>query len=132
VEDLFGFYTSYSDLLRGFDYVEYNGTRYALGSLELRYPFVDQLSLAAPIPLTVTGGRGVIFTDIGGATDDVGAFRAVRTDGGFRLNDLKMGFGFGLRFNLGLFVFLWDCAWRTDLNGVSEKPEHYVTLGAEF
>lgn len=132
VEDLFGFYTSYSDLLRGFDYVEYNGTRYALGSLELRYPFVNQLSLAAPIPMTITGGRGVLFTDIGAATDDVGAFRAVRTDGGFRLNDLKMGFGFGLRFNLGLFVFLWDCAWRTDLNGVSAKPEHYITLGAEF
>lgn len=132
VEDLFGFYTSYSDLLRGYDYVEYNGTKYALGSLELRFPFVNQLSLAAPIPMTLTGGRGVIFTDIGTALDDIGSFRGARTNGDFRLNDLKMGFGFGMRFNLNIFVFLWDCAWRTDLNGVSAKPEHYITLGAEF
>ncbi len=132
VEDLFGFYTSYADLLRGFDYVEYNGSKYALGSLELRFPVVNQLSLAAPLPITLTGGRGAVFTDIGAAVDDVRSFRGASTDGGYRLEDLKMGFGFGLRFNLGLFVFLWDCAWRTDLNGVSEKPEHYITLGTEF
>jgi hypothetical protein len=132
VEDLFGFYTSYADLLRGFDYVEFNGSKYALGSLELRFPVVNQLSLAAPLPVTLTGGRGVIFTDIGTAVDDVDSFRGASTEGGYRLEDLKMGFGFGLRFNLSLFVFLWDCAWRTDLNGVSAKPEHYVTLGAEF
>lgn len=132
VEDLFGFYTSFADLLRGYDYVELHGSKYGLGSLELRFPVVNHLDLAAPIPMTLTRGRGVLFTDIGAAFDDVEAFRGVKTDGGFRLNDLKMGFGFGLRFNLGLFVFLWDCAWRTDLRGVSQKPEHYITLGAEF
>ncbi len=132
VEDLFGFYTSYSDLLRGYDYVTFNGTKYALGSLELRFPMVNQLSLAAPIPMTLTGGRGVIFTDIGTARDDIGSFRGASTEDGFRLEDLKMGFGFGLRFNLGIFVFLWDCAWRTDLDWVSAKPKHFVTLGAEF
>lgn len=131
-EDLFGFYTSYADLLRGYDYVQFHGTKYALGSIELRFPVVNHLNIAAPIPMTFSGGRGVIFTDIGAAFDDVKSFRGARTDGGFRLNDLKMGFGYGLRFNLGIFVFLWDSAWRTDLRGISQKPEHYITLGAEF
>lgn len=132
VGDLYQFYASYADLLRGWDYVSLNGTRYGVASLELRYPILNYLSLAAPIPVTFTRGRGVIFTDLGFVSDDLTTFKGADTQGGYRLRDLKMSFGTGFRLNVGFFVLKTDIAWRTDLSSVSQKPEYYFTLATEF
>lgn len=132
VGDLYQFYTSYADILRGWDYVSLNGTRYCTASLELRYPILNYLSLAAPIPMTFTRGRGVIFTDMGLVSDDLSTFKGASTDGGYHLNDLKMSIGTGFRLNVGFFVLKTDIAWRTDLSSISQKPEYYFTLATEF
>ncbi len=132
VGDLYQFYTSYADILRGWDYATLNGTRYGVASLELRYPILNYLSLAAPIPMTLTRGRGVIFTDLGYASDDLSSFKGASTDGGYRLNDIKMSIGTGFRLNVGFFVLKTDIAWRTDLSSISQKPEYYFTLATEF
>ncbi len=132
VGDVYQFYTSYADLLRGWDYVSLDGTRYGVGSIELRFPVLNYLSLAAPIPMTFTRGRGVIFTDLGFVSDDLSTFKGARGNGGFRLEDLKMSFGTGFRLNVGFFVLSTDIAWRTDLASVSQKPEYYFTMSTEF
>ena len=132
LSELIGFYTNYGDMLRGYDYASIYGRRYGVFSSELRIPFVNTLALDAPLPLTIRNGRGVVFFDLGTAFSDVSSFRGASTDGGFHLQDLKMGFGLGYRFNLGYFLFKHDIAWRTDLRGVSQKPVHNITLGAEF
>ncbi len=132
VGDLYQFYTSYADILRGWDYSTLNGTRYGVASLEFRYPILNYLSLAAPIPMTLTRGRGVIFTDLGFVSDDLSTFKGASTDGGYRLNDLKMSIGTGFRLNVGFFVLKTDIAWRTDLSSISQKPEYYFTLATEF
>jgi outer membrane protein assembly factor BamA len=132
VGDLYQFYASYSDLLRGWDYVSLNGTRYGVASIELRYPILNYLSLAAPIPMTFYRGRGVIFTDLGFVSDDLSSFKGARGNGGYRLQDIKMSIGTGFRLNVGFFVLMSDIAWRTDLSGISRKPEYYFTLATEF
>ena len=132
VGDVYRFYTSYADLLRGWDYVSLNGTRYGVGSIELRFPVLNYLSLAAPIPMTLTRGRGVIFADLGFVSDDLSTFKGARGHGGYRLEDIKMSFGTGFRLNVGYFVLRLDIAWRTDLASVSQKPEYYFTMSTEF
>ncbi len=132
IDQLMGFYSNYGDLLRGFDYTDISGRRYSVFSTEMRVPFIDVLSLQAPLPMTLYNGRGVFFIDIGTAFDDFESFRGASTAGGYHLNDLKMGIGLGYRMNLGYFLLKHDVAWRTDLRGISRKPVGYVTLGAEF
>ncbi len=100
--------------------------------MELRYPVLNYLSLAAPIPITLTRGRGVIFTDLGFVSDDLSTFKGARGSGGYRLEDIKMSIGTGFRLNIGYFVLKTDIAWRTDLAGISQKPEYYFTLSTEF
>ncbi|MCP4632757.1 MAG: hypothetical protein GY855_07505 [candidate division Zixibacteria bacterium] len=119
--------------LRGYQYYELSGDRYALMNLEFRYPFVDYFKMRFPLPMTLAYVSGVWFYDIGAAWYDDEGFRGVRLiDGDQKLNDLKSGFGFGARANLGIFVLKYDAAWRYDWHKVSPKPRHYFSLGAEF
>ncbi|OPL20057.1 MAG: hypothetical protein AVO35_00965 [Candidatus Aegiribacteria sp. MLS_C] len=132
INELLGFYTNYGDMLRGYDYASVQGRRYGILSLEMRVPFVNTLALDAPLPITITNGRGAFFIDLGTAFNEFDSFRGVSTDGGFHLQDLKLGIGLGYRFNLGYFLLKHDIAWNTDLRGISQRPAHYFTLGAEF
>jgi hypothetical protein len=130
--DLVGFYTNYADILRGYDYAELNGRRYACANLEMRVPFIRRMDLGAPFPMTLSNIRGALFADVGTAFNDVRRWQGADADDGYRLKDIKLGFGIGFRLNLGYFVLKEDTAWRTDLWGISQHPMHYLTLGAEF
>ena len=105
-----------------------DGERMVLGSAELRFPFFDYISIAFPVPLQLRNIRGSIFTDIGAAWDKNSDFRGV-IDG--KLNDIKFGYGFGPRINLGYFVLKLDIAWLTDLSNIS-KPMYYLSLTEDF
>jgi len=132
LDDLLGFYTNYGDMLRGLDYTELSGRNYVSTTAELRVPFIRTISLDAPIPLTFSNIRGVVFADAGTAFDEPSGFVGAETSGGYRFKDVAMGFGFGFRANLGIFLLREDTAWSTDMRGVSEKPIHYISLGASF
>jgi len=132
IEDLLGFYGNYGDMLRGSPYSSLGGRNYAVSTAELRVPFVRMLALDAPIPMTLSNIRGVMFVDAGTAFDDPSSFRGATDSGGFHLADIGMGIGFGFRANLGILLLREDTAWATDLGGIARKPRHYVTLGASF
>ena len=132
IDELLGFYSNYGDLLRGYDYASMWGRNYGVFTTELRVPFIDVLSLSAPLPVTLYNGRGAFFIDIGSAFNDFGSFRGASTSGGYHLEDIRMGIGLGYRLNLGYLLLKHDVAWRTDLRGISRRPVNYVTLGAEF
>ena len=132
LDDIYGFYQNYGDLLRGYDYAEINGRRYCLTSVELRVPFISVLRLDAPIPITLYNGRGVFFIDVGTAFDDLSSFRGASTSGGYHFDDINFGLGLGYRINLGIFVLKGDIAWNTDLRTISPHPRHYLTFGSEF
>ena len=118
--------------LRSVDYYGLNGTRYGLMNWEFRFPMIEYFAMRFPLPLVISRVVGVLFTDVGAAwyKND---FKGGTSDGGHnRLQDIKTGFGFGMRANLGFIVLRYDVAWRTDFYTISEKPSHYFSLGADF
>jgi len=123
------FYLGGVNSLRGYDDFEFRGHNLALVNLEFRYPFIDHLQIASPIPLTLWGLRGVMFVDAGAAWDD--EFRGTVFDEGRRLKDIKAAIGFGVRLRLAIFVIRVDRAWPTDLQGTGRPTTHFA-LGAEF
>jgi len=128
--DAQNFYIGGVNSLRGYDDFKFGGTRMALASVEFRYPFIDRLEIASPIPLSIWGVRGILFADLGATWDD--AFRGVRRDDeGVRFEDIKSSYGFGVRANLGFFVVRVDRAWPYDLQTAGDPRTHFA-LGAEF
>ncbi len=130
VEDIY--FATRMTPLRGYDYNEIQGTRFGLLNLEFRYPFIDYLLVHWPLRFGISRVNGVLFYDIGSAWEETKAFKGGSTEGGPHLKDLKTGFGFGMRANLGIFVLRFDTAWKTDFDMVSSKPKTYFSLGAEF
>jgi Tol biopolymer transport system component len=119
--------------MRGYNYYEFSGTRYALMNLEFRYPFIDYLKLNFPLPLTLAQLQGALFYDMGAVWDKDEPFKgATSSGGGIMLEDIKAAFGFGIRANLGFLVLRFDTAWPTDLDKVSERPKYYWSLGGDF
>jgi Tol biopolymer transport system component len=118
--------------LRGYRYFDVEGTRFFLTNIELRYPFVEHFVMKFPLPLSIHYINGALFYDMGAAWDKNKEFKGGTTEGGSRLKDIKAGFGFGARANLGFLVLRYDAAWSTDFDSVSPKPIHYFSLGAEF
>jgi Tol biopolymer transport system component len=118
--------------LRGFSYNELQGSRFGLINLEFRYPFIDYLIVHWPLRFGISGVNGALFVDAAGAWDETETFKGGSTKGGAHLHDLKTGFGFGARANLGIFVLRFDAAWKTDFQQVSAKAKTYFSLGAEF
>jgi len=107
---------------------ETRGYKKVMGSLELRFPFIDQLRMSFPLPLTLYQLRGSIYTDIGAAWNNNSDFNAFRDR---RLDDIVLGFGFGPRVNLGIFVLKFDVAWSTDLDRTG-KPTYYLSIDPEL
>jgi dipeptidyl aminopeptidase/acylaminoacyl peptidase len=118
--------------LRGYKYFDVEGSKFFLTNIEFRYPFVEHLVMKFPLPFSIHYVNGALFYDMGAAWDENSKFKGGTSEGGSRLKDIKAGFGFGARANLGFFVLRYDAAWSTDFDSVSPKPRHYLSLGAEF
>jgi len=118
--------------LRGIPYYDMSGDRYALTNLEFRYPLIDYLAVHFPLSFALSQVQGAIFLDAGSAWFG-GQFKGGTSQGGHsRLQDIKTGFGFGMRANLGIFVLRYDLAWSTNFNTISKKSTSYFSFGADF
>lgn len=118
----------YYNGIRGFDDDDLQGTKKAIGSIELRFPFIDNLNFAFPVPLMFYNLRGSAFIDAGAVWENNEDFVGMKDD---VLQDIKVGLGFGPRFNLGYFVLKFDIAWNTDWANFS-KPSYYLSLSPDF
>ncbi len=107
---------------------ETSGTRKLFASLELRYPFIDYLKFGFPLPLNFSNIRGSTFIDAGTVWDNNSNLK-LYSNGKFE--DLKVGFGFGPRMNVGYFILKFDIAWKTDLK-VFSHPNFYFSLTEDF
>jgi Tol biopolymer transport system component len=125
--------------IRGFDYYTFTGSDLGFFNFEYRFPFIDRLRLAFPLPMEIKNIRGVLFADFAGIYSD--SFKVYETVDGLlpiRLKDVKMGLGFGLRFNFLFAIFKFDFARANDLqNWIDEngEPSHwkfYLTIGPEW
>jgi outer membrane protein assembly factor BamA len=118
--------------LRGQEYYGISGNRYALMNWEFRFPLVQYFVMRFPLPIVIANVQGAAFLDMGAAWfgDD---FKGGSSAGGNHLEDIKTGFGMGMRINLFGFALLrYDLAWSTDWRDVSHKPTSYFSFGADF
>jgi outer membrane protein assembly factor BamA len=115
--------------LRGYGYLQFKGHKDLLGSLELRYPFIEHLRFGFPFP-EFRYVMGTLFLDAGGAW----------TSGNWR-DQMGAGTGWGLRLNLGGLILRWTQAWPLwapaggpgNLQPApSEGSVQYWSLGADF
>jgi Tol biopolymer transport system component len=119
--------------LRGQEYYGISGDRYALLNWELRFPMIQYFAMKYPLPLVLSNVGGTIFLDMGAAWHG-SHFKGGSSQGGYdHLQDIKTGFGLGMRINLFGFALLrYDVAWQTDWHDVSDKPTSYFSFGADF
>jgi Tol biopolymer transport system component len=101
-------------LVRGYEPAEFYqdyGPAAAVFSFELRYPFIDRMKLAFPLPIDFGGIRGVAFID-GGMVAPWGTGRSFRLWSASRgtFDDLKLGAGFGARVRVSYFLLKLDFA----------------------
>lgn len=122
-----GFELSGFNGVRGFDDDE-EGMRKALISTEFRFPLIDNLSFAFPLPIRIQGVRGSAFIDLGAVWDEEKDFQFWHKN---HLKNSVMGVGFGPRLNMGFFILKFDIAWQTDLYNAS-KPRYYLWLIEDF
>ena len=119
---------NYLNGIRGFDDDDLRGTKKITTSAELRFPFIDHVNFAFPLPLFLYNIRGSAFIDVGTVWEENDEF--VGSNKG-KLKDVKMGVGVGPRMNLGYFVLKFDIAWNTDWEKFS-KPSFYISLSPDF
>ena len=130
VENLY--FSSIVTPLRGYDYYEIAGTRYAMTNLELHFPFIEYFLMRYPLQLGLSRVTGALFLDMGAAWDDDTKFKGGTWENGGHFIGVKSGFGFGARANLGFLVLRYDMAWKTNFNSVEPHTRHYFSLGADF
>jgi len=104
--------------LRGYDYMQYDGSRIALATLEYRFPLIDALIVGWPGRWGLGNIGGKVFFDMGAAwtRDDISPFR----DGvsGVQFDDMLGDFGVGVHFYMAYFLLNFQLAWQTDLREV--------------
>lgn len=133
-EDMF-FFSSFEGPLRGTRFYEMLGRQFTLANLEFRFPLIQYLILGWPLRLGFQNIRGVAFMDIGSAWNNYKSWKPLKSNpsnGFLQLNDLKSGYGFGARVNMGFLLLRYDIAWQTDFAATLSNPVHYWSIGADF
>jgi hypothetical protein len=124
------FYLGGEDV-RGYDWAEFyedEGPGAVLGGVELRFPFLDRVKLAFPLPIEFGGIRGVGFLDAGMILRD--SIRLYDPEAG-RFDDLKLGAGLGLRVQISYFLLKFD--WAKPLSVTSDQGWKFIFgIGTDF
>jgi len=101
--------------IRGYDYFEQWGKYAGLFSIEFRFPLIKNLSLGFP-PISISGIKGSLFFDIGGATSDLSNYKFLHFENSFPvLDDLLGSYGLEAKINLGITDLNFYIAKRTKL-----------------
>ena len=130
IDDIY--FSSFATPLRGSNYYERYGNRYVLTNTEFRFPLIRQLLFGWPLPFFFYNVRGALFLDAGAAWNDDN-FRGVIPGewGRSHFGSILLGYGWGARINLGIFLLKFDVAWRNHLSYVS-KPQYLFSIGTDL
>lgn len=144
------FLATFVSPVRGSDYYELQGTRYVVTNFEFRFPFVHFLQLGFPLPLFLQQIRGVTFLDVGAAWGSSYGYRdrfgeiqenakkfnwytPKLADGTKYFQDIRAGYGFGLRAFVGFFILRYDLAWNINSPRFNAGDvKHYFSIGSDF
>jgi Tol biopolymer transport system component len=135
------FYVGGEDV-RGYEYQEFMyqpGTNMVVLNSELRSPFIDHIKIAFPLAFDITDIRGVTFADWGMSWNNNQAPVIYDTKNN-RLQDLKLGIGYGFRFQVSYFDLMLDYGWPLSALSVDpstglERPRGgtwYFGIGTDF
>jgi outer membrane protein assembly factor BamA len=119
--------------LRGYNYAQQIGTKFAVVNLEFRFPLLKYLIFGA-LPIGFADILGAAFVDVGSAWTNSDKWKMWANDPGSGktvLNDLLVGTGVGTRLFLFGIPLRLDIAWRFQYSGFSE-PFYYFSLGGDF
>lgn len=118
--------------MRGFDYSERIGTKYALMNYEFRYPLIGYL-IPRGIPLFFANILGTAFLDIGTAWNDNKQLQLFDKNqfGQTRTKDLLIGTGVGSRVYFLGFLLKFDVAWAYFVEKWS-GPKFYFSIGLDY
>jgi hypothetical protein len=138
-------YQTLATNMRGFSQNIRNGNTFAVINTELRFPIFQVLSHT---PVSSNFWRSfmlVVFADAGSAWSGLNPFskdntyyKKTITDGKLTIelerntSPFVVGFGAGLRAQLGGYSFRLDCAWGAADNIVSKRPALYFSLATDF
>ena len=112
--------------VRGYDFQSIVGSEAGFANVEFRFPLIDVLQMPF---LQLTGIRGNLFFDIGGAKFRGQPYTFMQHG---RLVDGAASMGYGLSFNfLGLELH-WDFARRSDLKQSNGKARTEFWIGETF
>lgn len=99
------FWVGGSESLRGYDYGQFVGDAKLVANAEYRFPIADQV-------------QGVFFVDAGRAWEDTDRIR---------LEDMEVGYGFGIRLNTPIGMLRLDYGMSQDRHG-----QPYISIGQTF
>jgi Tol biopolymer transport system component len=119
--------------LRGYDYAQQIGTKFAVTNLEFRFPLLKYLIFGA-LPIGFANILGSAFVDMGSAWSDEPSWKGFGrdpNDGSTITKDLLIGTGVGMRLFLFGLPVRFDIAWRFRIGSFSE-PYYYFALGPDF
>jgi Tol biopolymer transport system component len=116
---------------RGVDYGDLQGTRAFIGSLEFRFPLIEQLRTGF-LSLSLGGINGVLFMDAASAWTASSQPVFFTNVGGFHTQNLNIALGFGARINLGYFILRYDHARQHSFDGWVGPPMNFIAFGPEF
>ncbi|MFW6198255.1 MAG: BamA/TamA family outer membrane protein [Acidobacteriota bacterium] len=112
--------------LRGFDFLQFSGSRAVFTNLEYRFPVIWEARLG---DFAIRHIRGTLFFDVGAAWFEDQDFTPWE-DG--RLQDARASFGLGISFNLGPLPLNWYLAQKTDLDSLIGDPTIEFYIGPTF
>ncbi len=119
--------------LRGHSDQPLVGTKVAYMNFEFRFPFIDGLLVAWPLPLMLGGIRGAVFFDVGAAWENPRDFRPWVCEGGScTFRSVKSALGLRLAINMGLAIIRWDLVRRSELSRWAGRSKSEFSLGWEF
>ncbi len=117
--------------LRGFNYYEGVGEKFAITNFEIRYPFIGFVAVG-PLPIFFQSLMGTVFLDVGGTWNKEKSFRGIeKINGEIVTKDLLIGTGTGIRIFVFGFILKLDVAWSYNIKNFS-KPKYYISLGEDL
>lgn len=119
--------------IRGYDYYAMSGSQLGFLNLEYRFPFIDRLRIAFPLPLEFQNLRGVLFADAAAVNhDSLHLWRSQEQFPYWYFDDLKLGIGAGIRFTFLFAIFRLDYARAFDLRDFTDDWKLYLTIGPDW
>ncbi len=120
--------------MRGYDYLQFQGSRMMLFNLEYRYPLVDAIVFGWPGRWAITNIGGTVFFDSGSVWGDNKYVEPLPPEiDPVRVNELDFysDFGIGFYMRMSLLILNFQLAWPTDFNDTG-KPVFHFYIGPQF